>query len=64
VKVARVGAGPADTYLSILLKLRDPAHDITISELGANKAFEAFGFFFAPAPAGRRPVAGQRQETV
>jgi 2-polyprenyl-6-methoxyphenol hydroxylase-like FAD-dependent oxidoreductase len=32
VKVACVGAGPAGLYLSVLLKLRDPAHDITIYE--------------------------------
>jgi 2-polyprenyl-6-methoxyphenol hydroxylase-like FAD-dependent oxidoreductase len=32
VKVACVGAGPAGLYLSILLKLRDPSHDITVYE--------------------------------
>jgi 2-polyprenyl-6-methoxyphenol hydroxylase-like FAD-dependent oxidoreductase len=32
VKVACVGAGPAGLYLSVLLKLRDPAHDITMYE--------------------------------
>ncbi|MGW4927164.1 FAD-dependent monooxygenase [Streptomyces parvulus] len=32
VKVACVGGGPAGLYLSILLKLRDPSHDITVYE--------------------------------
>jgi 2-polyprenyl-6-methoxyphenol hydroxylase-like FAD-dependent oxidoreductase len=32
VKVACVGGGPAGLYLSILLKLRDPSHDITVHE--------------------------------
>ncbi len=32
MKVACVGGGPAGLYLSILLKLRDPSHDITVHE--------------------------------
>lgn len=32
MKIACVGGGPAGLYLSILLKLRDPSHDITIHE--------------------------------
>ncbi|MFJ5774126.1 FAD-dependent monooxygenase [Streptomyces sp. NPDC093094] len=32
MKVAIVGGGPAGLYLSILLKLQDPAHDITVHE--------------------------------
>ncbi|MFI9344689.1 FAD-dependent monooxygenase [Streptomyces sp. NPDC052773] len=32
VKVACVGGGPAGLYLSILLKLQDPAHEITVHE--------------------------------
>ncbi|WP_411149891.1 FAD-dependent monooxygenase [Streptomyces sp. A30] len=32
VKVACVGGGPAGLYLSILLKRRDPSHDITVHE--------------------------------
>jgi 2-polyprenyl-6-methoxyphenol hydroxylase-like FAD-dependent oxidoreductase len=32
VKVAIVGGGPAGLYLSVLLKLQDPAHDITVHE--------------------------------
>ncbi|MFJ3670967.1 FAD-dependent monooxygenase [Streptomyces sp. NPDC090106] len=32
VKVSCVGGGPAGLYLSILLKLQDPSHDITVHE--------------------------------
>jgi 2-polyprenyl-6-methoxyphenol hydroxylase-like FAD-dependent oxidoreductase len=32
VKVACVGGGPAGLYLSILLKRRDPSHDVTVHE--------------------------------
>ena len=32
MKVACVGGGPAGLYLSILLKLQDPSHDITVYE--------------------------------
>ncbi|MFI9802361.1 MULTISPECIES: FAD-dependent monooxygenase [unclassified Streptomyces] len=32
MKVACVGGGPAGLYLSILLKLRDPSHDVTVHE--------------------------------
>jgi 2-polyprenyl-6-methoxyphenol hydroxylase-like FAD-dependent oxidoreductase len=32
VKVACVGGGPAGLYLSILLKLQDPSHEITVHE--------------------------------
>ncbi|MFE9017742.1 FAD-dependent monooxygenase [Streptomyces sp. NPDC007808] len=32
VKVACVGGGPAGLYLSILLKLRDPSHEVTVHE--------------------------------
>ncbi|MGC9381411.1 FAD-dependent monooxygenase [Streptomyces sp. MH13] len=32
VKVACVGGGPAGLYLSILLKLQDPSHDVTVHE--------------------------------
>lgn len=32
MKVACVGGGPAGLYLSILLKLQDPAHEITVHE--------------------------------
>jgi len=32
VKVACVGGGPAGLYLSILLKLQDPSHEVTVHE--------------------------------
>ncbi|ELP63418.1 FAD-dependent monooxygenase [Streptomyces turgidiscabies] len=32
MKVACVGGGPAGLYLSILLKLRDPSHEVTVYE--------------------------------
>ncbi|MFH0521532.1 FAD-dependent monooxygenase [Streptomyces sp. M41] len=32
MKVACVGGGPAGLYLSILLKLRDPSHEVTVHE--------------------------------
>lgn len=32
MKVACVGGGPAGLYLSILLKLQDPAHEVTVHE--------------------------------
>ncbi|WP_416981063.1 FAD-dependent monooxygenase [Streptomyces sp. T028] len=32
MKVACVGGGPAGLYLSILLKLQDPSHDVTVLE--------------------------------
>ena len=32
MKVACVGAGPAGLYISILLKLRDPGHEVTVIE--------------------------------
>ncbi|MEU4041781.1 FAD-dependent monooxygenase [Streptomyces antibioticus] len=32
MKVACVGGGPAGLYLSILLKLQDPSHDVTVHE--------------------------------
>jgi 2-polyprenyl-6-methoxyphenol hydroxylase-like FAD-dependent oxidoreductase len=43
VKVACVGAGPAGLYLSVLLKLRDPAHDITIYERRQSSSVPGWG---------------------
>ncbi|MFG3510765.1 FAD-dependent monooxygenase [Streptomyces sp. NPDC047821] len=34
MKVAIVGGGPAGLYFSILMKLRDPSHDVTVHERG------------------------------
>lgn len=43
VKVACVGGGPAGLYLSILLKLRDPSHDITVHERNAEGTTYGWG---------------------
>ncbi|MFG2549211.1 FAD-dependent monooxygenase [Streptomyces sp. NPDC048581] len=43
VKVACVGGGPAGLYLSILLKLRDPSHDITVHERDPEGATYGWG---------------------
>ena len=42
MRVACVGGGPGGLYLAILLKLRDPAHDVTVFE--RNAADDTFGF--------------------
>lgn len=42
MKVACVGGGPAALYLSILLKLQDPSHDITVHE--RNPAGSTYGW--------------------
>lgn len=46
MKVACVGAGPAGLYLSILLKLRDPAHDITVYERRQSSSVTGWGVTF------------------
>jgi 2-polyprenyl-6-methoxyphenol hydroxylase-like FAD-dependent oxidoreductase len=46
VKVACVGAGPAGLYLSILLKLRDRAHDITVYERQQSRSVTGWGVTF------------------
>ncbi|NUP20406.1 MAG: FAD-binding monooxygenase [Streptomyces sp.] len=43
VKVACVGGGPAGLYLSILLKLRDPSHDVTVHERDPEGATYGWG---------------------
>ncbi|WP_031480270.1 FAD-dependent monooxygenase [Streptomyces bicolor] len=43
VKVACVGGGPAGLYLSILLKLRDPSHEITVHERDPEGATYGWG---------------------
>ncbi|MER6675235.1 FAD-dependent monooxygenase [Streptomyces sp. NPDC000983] len=43
VKVACVGGGPAGLYLSILLKLQDPSHDITVHERNAEGSTYGWG---------------------
>jgi 2-polyprenyl-6-methoxyphenol hydroxylase-like FAD-dependent oxidoreductase len=43
VKVACVGAGPAGLYLSVLLKLRDAAHDVTVYERRQSNSVTGWG---------------------
>jgi 2-polyprenyl-6-methoxyphenol hydroxylase-like FAD-dependent oxidoreductase len=42
VKIACVGGGPASLYFSILMKLQDPSHDITVHE--RNPAGSTYGW--------------------
>jgi 2-polyprenyl-6-methoxyphenol hydroxylase-like FAD-dependent oxidoreductase len=56
VKVACVGAGPAGLYLSVLLKLRDPSHDITIYERRQPSSVPGWGVTFG------RPVLARLNE--
>src|ERR1700758_958979 len=42
MRIACVGGGPAGLYFAILMKLRDPDHDITVFE--RSKAGSAFGW--------------------
>jgi anthraniloyl-CoA monooxygenase len=42
MKIACVGGGPAGLYFAISMKLRDPAHDITVFE--RNRAGDTFGW--------------------
>ena len=35
MRIACVGAGPGGLYFSILMKLRDPRHEITVYERSA-----------------------------
>lgn len=43
MKIACVGGGPAGLYLAILLKLQDPAHDITVHERNAEGSTYGWG---------------------
>ena len=42
MKIAVIGGGPAGLYFSLLMKKRDPSHEITIYEL--NRHDDTFGF--------------------
>jgi len=42
MKIACLGGGPAGLYFAICMKLRDPAHDVTVIE--RNKADDTFGW--------------------
>src|SRR5690606_18016929 len=43
VKVVCVGGGPAGLYLSVLLKLHDPSHDVTVHERGPEGSTYGWG---------------------
>ena len=42
MRIACLGGGPAGLYFAISMKLRDPAHEITVIE--RNKAGDTFGW--------------------
>ena len=42
MKIVCLGAGPSGLYLAISMKLRDPAHDITVYE--RNRPNDTFGW--------------------
>jgi len=42
MRIACLGGGPAGLYFAILMKLRDPAHEIVVIE--RNKPFDTFGW--------------------
>jgi 2-polyprenyl-6-methoxyphenol hydroxylase-like FAD-dependent oxidoreductase len=46
VRIACVGGGPAGLYLALLLKLRDPQHEITVFERSAPGASRGWGVVF------------------
>ncbi|WP_342620605.1 bifunctional salicylyl-CoA 5-hydroxylase/oxidoreductase [Rhodoferax sp. GW822-FHT02A01] len=42
MKIVCIGGGPAGLYFALLMKMRNPAHDITVVE--RNKAYDTFGW--------------------
>jgi 2-polyprenyl-6-methoxyphenol hydroxylase-like FAD-dependent oxidoreductase len=46
MKVVCVGAGPAGLYLSILMKLRDPGHDVAVFERSETNSSTGWGVTF------------------
>ena len=48
MRVACVGAGPAGLYLSILMKLCDPRHDVTVYERRTSRSASGWGVTFGP----------------
>jgi 2-polyprenyl-6-methoxyphenol hydroxylase-like FAD-dependent oxidoreductase len=48
VRVACVGAGPAGLYFSILMKLADPAHEVTVFERNPPDSTYGWGVVFWP----------------
>ena len=41
MKIVCIGGGPAGLYFGLLMKMRNPAHDITVVE--RNKPYDTFG---------------------
>jgi anthraniloyl-CoA monooxygenase len=52
MRVVVVGAGPSGLYLGILLKLRDPAHEVRIVERNRDDDTFGFGVVFSDATMG------------
>jgi 2-polyprenyl-6-methoxyphenol hydroxylase-like FAD-dependent oxidoreductase len=48
MRIACVGGGPAGLYFSLLMKLCDPGHDITIFERNAADSTQGWGVTFGP----------------
>ena len=42
MKIVCIGGGPAGLYFGLLMKMQDPAHDITVVE--RNKPYDTFGW--------------------
>ena len=42
MRVACLGGGPASLYFAILMKLRDPAHEVVVVE--RNRSHDTFGW--------------------
>ncbi|MBP6644644.1 MAG: bifunctional salicylyl-CoA 5-hydroxylase/oxidoreductase, partial [Burkholderiaceae bacterium] len=42
MKIVCIGGGPAGLYFGLLMKMRNPAHDITVVE--RNKPYDTFGW--------------------
>jgi anthraniloyl-CoA monooxygenase len=64
MKIACVGAGPTGLYFAILMKLRDPAHEVTVFERNRPDATFGWGVVFSDATlegmVSADPVTGQQ----
>ena len=48
MRIVCVGGGPAGLYFALLMKLRDPAHDITVFERNPAGSADGWGVTFGP----------------